>query len=61
MYRVLVGKPKGRRPLGRPRRRWVDNNRIDLQELGCYKRRNIFLVSIATVSSSSKILFQGVV
>jgi len=30
-YRVLVGKPEGRRPLGRPRRRWVDNIRMDLQ------------------------------
>jgi hypothetical protein len=35
VYRVLVGKPEGRRPLGRPRRRWVDNIRIDLQEVGC--------------------------
>ena len=35
MYRILVGKPEGRRPLGRPRRRWVDNNRMDLQEVGC--------------------------
>ena len=35
MYRVLVGKPKGRRPLGRPRRRWVDNIKMDLQEVGC--------------------------
>jgi len=35
VYRVLVGKPEGKRPLGRPRRRWVDNNRMDLQELGC--------------------------
>jgi len=34
-YRVLVGKPEGRSPLGRPRRRWVDNIRKDLQELGC--------------------------
>ena len=34
MYRVLVGKPEGRRPLGRPRRRWVDNIRMDLQEVG---------------------------
>jgi len=34
-YRVLVGKPGGRRPLGRPRRRWVDNSRMDLQEVGC--------------------------
>jgi hypothetical protein len=34
-YRVLVGKPEGRRPLGRPRRRWVDNIRMVLQEVGC--------------------------
>ena len=36
VYRVLVGKPEGRRPLGRPRRRWVDNIRMDLQEVGCW-------------------------
>jgi len=35
VYRVLVGKPEGRRPLGRPRRRWVDNIRTDLQEVEC--------------------------
>ena len=35
MYRVLLGKPEGRRPLGRPRRRWVDNIMLDLQEVGC--------------------------
>jgi hypothetical protein len=34
-YRVLVGRPKGRRPLGRPRLRWEDNIKIDLQEVGC--------------------------
>ena len=34
-YKVLVGKPEGKRPLGRPRRGWVDNIRMDLQELGC--------------------------
>jgi len=33
--RVLVGKPEGKRSLGRPRRRWVDNIRMDLQEVGC--------------------------
>jgi hypothetical protein len=33
--RVLVGKPEGKRPLGRPRRRWVDNIRMDLLEVGC--------------------------
>ena len=34
VYRVLVGKPEGKRPLGRPRRRWEDNIRIDVQEVG---------------------------
>jgi len=35
VYRVLVGEPEGKRPLGRPRRRWLDNIRMDLQEVGC--------------------------
>jgi hypothetical protein len=35
-YRLLVGKPKGKGPLGRPRRRWVDNIRMDLVEVGWY-------------------------
>jgi len=35
VYRVLVGKPEGKRPLGRPRRRWLDNIRMNLQEVGC--------------------------
>ena len=35
MYRVLVGKPERWRPLGRPRHRWMDNIRMDLQEVGC--------------------------
>ena len=34
VYRVLVGKPERKRPLGRPRRRWEDNIRMDLQEVG---------------------------
>ena len=34
VYKVLVGKPEGKRPLGRPRRRWEDNIRMDLQEVG---------------------------
>jgi hypothetical protein len=33
-YRILVGKPEGRTPLGRPRRRWVDNIKIDLRGIG---------------------------
>ena len=35
MYRILLGKSAGTRPLGRPRRRWVDNIMMDLQEVGC--------------------------
>jgi len=35
VYRVLLGKPEGRRPLRRPRSRWVDNIRMNLQEVGC--------------------------
>jgi hypothetical protein len=35
VYRVLVGKPEGKRPLGRPRLRWEDNIKIVLQEVGC--------------------------
>ena len=35
MYRVLVGKPEGKRPLPRTRRRWEDNIKMDLQEVGC--------------------------
>ena len=34
VFRVLVGKPDGKRPLGRPRRRWDDNIKMDLQEVG---------------------------
>ena len=35
MYKVLVGKPEKKRPLGRPRHRWKDNIKLDLQEVGC--------------------------
>jgi hypothetical protein len=34
VYKVLVGKPEGKRPLGRPRRRWEDGSRMDLREIG---------------------------
>jgi hypothetical protein len=33
-YRILVGMPEGKRPLGRPRRRWVDNIKMDLRKIG---------------------------
>jgi len=38
LYRVLVGKPEGKRPIGRPSCRWEDNIEIDLQEVGCWGR-----------------------
>ena len=46
VYRVLLGKPEGRRPFGRPRRRWVDNIRMDIQEVGCGYMDWIGLVQI---------------
>ena len=36
VYKVLVGKPEGKRPLGRPRRKWEDNIKMDLQEVVCW-------------------------
>jgi hypothetical protein len=44
VYRVLLRKPEGKRPLGRPRRRWVDNIRMDLQNVGC---RNMDWIGLA--------------
>jgi len=38
IYRVLVGKPEGKRPLGRPRHRWKDNIKMDLQEVEVWTR-----------------------
>ena len=35
MYKVLMGKPEGKRPMGRPRRRWKNNIKMDFQEVGC--------------------------
>jgi len=35
LYIVMVGKPEGKRPIGRPRRRWEDNIKMDFQEVGC--------------------------
>ena len=49
VYRVLVGKPVGKRPLGRPRRRWNDNIKMDLQEVRCGGMDWIYLVQDRTV------------
>ena len=43
MHIVLVGKPEGKRPLGRPRRRWEDNIKMDLREVGCDPGEWIYL------------------
>jgi hypothetical protein len=51
VFRVLVVKPEGKRPLRRPRRRWVDNIKMDLQEVGCGDVDWIELVLIGTGGS----------
>jgi hypothetical protein len=48
VYRVLVGKPEGKRPLGRPRRRWDYNIKMDLPEVGCADMEWIDLAQIGT-------------
>jgi hypothetical protein len=44
VYRILFGKPEGKRPLGRPRRRWEDNIKMDLREIGNDEAKWIGLV-----------------
>ena len=48
VYLVLVGKPEGYRPLGRPRRRWEDNIKMDLREVGCGGMDWIEMAQVAT-------------
>jgi hypothetical protein len=52
VYRSLVGKPEGKRPLGRPRRRWIDNIRKDLLEIGV---NVVDWIGLAQVESSCKL------
>jgi hypothetical protein len=47
-YRILVGEPEGKRPLGRSRRRWVDNIKIDLREIGWDSMDRIDLARMGT-------------
>jgi hypothetical protein len=56
-YRFLVGKPEGRRPLGRPRRRWVDNIRMDLVEVGW---RDVDWIGLAQDRDRSRALVNSV-
>ena len=48
IYRVLVGKPEGKRPLGLPRRRWEDNIKMDLQEVVCGAWTGLIWLRIGT-------------
>jgi hypothetical protein len=48
VYRVLVGRPKGKRQLGRPRRRWEDNIKMDLREIGSMGRSGFGCLSIGS-------------
>jgi len=48
LYGVLKGKPEGKRPLGRPRRRWEDNIQMDLQEMGVRAWTGLMLLRIGT-------------
>jgi hypothetical protein len=48
VYMVMVGKPEGKRPLGRPRRRWDVNIKMDLQEVGCEVRTRLSWLRIGT-------------
>jgi hypothetical protein len=47
-YRILVGKPEGKRPLGRPRRRWEDNIKMDLRDIGWVVRTGLIWLRIVT-------------
>ena len=49
LYRVLVGRPEGKRPLRRPRRRWENNIKMDLQEVGCGVRTGLIWLRTRTV------------
>jgi hypothetical protein len=48
VYRVLVGKPEGKRPLGRPRHRWEDSIKMDLQDVGCGSMDWVELAQVGT-------------
>jgi hypothetical protein len=47
-YRISVGKPEGKKPQGRPRRKWVDNIKIDFREIGCLIWAGLIWLRIGT-------------
>ena len=47
-YKIFVGTPEGNIPLGRPRRRWENNIKVDLREVGCNARNCMYLAKIGT-------------
>jgi hypothetical protein len=56
-YRLLVGKPEGKRPLERPRRRWVDNITMDLGEVGC---GDVYWIGLAQDRNRWRVLVNSV-
>ena len=48
-FKILTGKPKGKRPLGRPRRRWEDNIRMDLEEIGIMRGIGLIRLRIGII------------
>jgi hypothetical protein len=58
MYRVLVGKPEGKRPLGRPMCKWEDNIRMDLQEVGVWTGLGWLRIETAIVNVVMNIRFE---
>ena len=53
VYRVLVGKPEGKRPLGKPRCRWEDNIKVDMQEVGCCAWTGMMWLMLGKMAGSS--------
>ena len=60
VYRVIVGEPEGKKPLGRPRHRWKDNIKLDLQEVGCGVEMELRSIStLSPVGSNIGALYQN--
>ena len=58
VYRILMGKPEGKRPLGRTRSRWEDNIKMDLMEVGCW---DVDWIELAQDRNRWRVLVKGVV
>jgi len=54
VYKVLVGKPEGKRPLGKPRCRWEGNIKVDMQEVGCWAWTGMIWLRLGKMAGSCK-------